>query len=65
MADCVLRYEEKPLGNLLETARDLGLSQFSQHIVRSNLSDLFENQGAFTVFAPSDQAFMEASPYER
>ena len=61
----MLVYKEKPLGNLLDTARDLGLSHFSELIVRNNLSDLLQNHGAFTVFAPSDEAFREVSAYER
>ena len=51
----------KPLGNLLDTARELGLTEFTRHVERNNLTDMLSHQGAFTVFAPSDQAFREAS----
>ncbi|KAL8570301.1 hypothetical protein ACOMHN_011322 [Nucella lapillus] len=53
--------KEKPLENLVETARDLGLSEFVKYVERNNLTDLLSDQGAFTVFAPSDKAFREAS----
>ncbi|KAL8573227.1 hypothetical protein ACOMHN_006639 [Nucella lapillus] len=57
--------QEKPLGNLMETIEDLGLSEFSQQIVRNNLTDLLTHNGAFTLFAPSDKAFREVTGYAR
>ncbi|XP_076468128.1 transforming growth factor-beta-induced protein ig-h3-like [Babylonia areolata] len=73
--DCCSGYErepgrqgctkEKPLENLLETARTLGLSEFVRHVEVNNLTDLLTSQGAFTVFAPSDQAFRDASAFAR
>ncbi|XP_025085246.1 transforming growth factor-beta-induced protein ig-h3-like [Pomacea canaliculata] len=73
--DCCSGYEKeegkvgctkvKPLGNLLETAGDLGLSQFSQHAERNNLSHTLRHEGAFTVFAPANEAFAQTTPYER
>lgn len=72
--DCCSGYEkergkegctkEKPLGNLLETAKDLGLSRFHLLVLRNNMSDMLQTQGAFTVFAPTDAAFRGASQYE-
>lgn len=55
----------RPLGNLLETVQELGLSQFSQTAERNGLSDILRHQGAFTVFAPSDEAFREATGFDR
>ncbi|KAK7096874.1 transforming growth factor-beta-induced protein ig-h3-like isoform X2 [Littorina saxatilis] len=57
--------KEKPLGNLLDTAKELGLRQFTERAAMANLTDLLENQGAFTVFAPSDTAFRESTAYEK
>ncbi|XP_076446809.1 transforming growth factor-beta-induced protein ig-h3-like [Babylonia areolata] len=57
--------QEKPLGNLMTTIQDLGLTQFSHHIVRSNLTDMLAHEGAWTIFAPSDKAFSEVSGYSR
>jgi uncharacterized surface protein with fasciclin (FAS1) repeats len=54
----------KPLGDLLETAEELELRQFREHVARNNMTHMLRHDGAFTVFAPSDLAFRDATPYE-
>lgn len=48
----------KPLRNLLETAQDLGATQFIEYAMESEIEfDLTQTQSAITVFVPTDEAF--------
>ncbi|KAJ8882685.1 hypothetical protein PR048_014497 [Dryococelus australis] len=49
----------KPLKNVLETARDLGASQFVDHLEQSGLAADLEGRGVYTLFAPLDSAFQK------
>ncbi|XP_012941286.1 transforming growth factor-beta-induced protein ig-h3, partial [Aplysia californica] len=53
---------EKPLGNIVETARDLRLNGFVQMTGTTGQRDDLSNHGAYTVFAPTDEAMWDASP---
>ncbi|KAK7067798.1 hypothetical protein SK128_013712 [Halocaridina rubra] len=47
----------KPLMNLLETAESLGATKWAQYIRESGLAAELESAGAFTLFAPTNDAF--------
>lgn len=47
----------KPLMNLLETAESLGATKWAQYIRESGLAGELESPGAFTLFAPTNEAF--------
>ncbi|KAB7507990.1 Periostin, partial [Armadillidium nasatum] len=47
----------KPLRNLLETAEALGATKWAAYIRDSGLQNEFESAGAFTLFAPTNEAF--------
>ncbi|ESP02703.1 hypothetical protein LOTGIDRAFT_237846 [Lottia gigantea] len=51
----------KPLKNLVETLQDLELTEFSNVIGQSGVEDQLANQGAYTVFAPSEDAIQQLS----
>ncbi|XP_063241056.1 periostin-like isoform X2 [Bacillus rossius redtenbacheri] len=51
----------KPLKNVLETARELGASQFVEHLEQSGLAADLAGRGVYTLFAPLDSAFQEMS----
>ena len=53
----------KPLKNILETARELGASDFVNYIVESGLDKELSREGAFTLFAPTNEAF-QSIPFE-
>ncbi|CAH1776867.1 unnamed protein product [Owenia fusiformis] len=50
----------KPLKNLVEVARDLGLESFLSIADGDGLLKTLETRGAFTVFVPSEEAFKQA-----
>lgn len=52
----------KPLKNILETARDLGATDFVNYIEESGLDKELASEGAFTLFAPTNEAFQNI-PY--
>ncbi|XP_066293859.1 transforming growth factor-beta-induced protein ig-h3-like isoform X2 [Branchiostoma lanceolatum] len=52
---CPLKVAE--LKNLLDTARDLGLSEFVSYAGKAKLEGALTGQNNFTVFAPTDGAF--------
>uniref|UniRef100_A0A0B7ATX2 FAS1 domain-containing protein n=1 Tax=Arion vulgaris TaxID=1028688 RepID=A0A0B7ATX2_9EUPU len=52
----------KPLDNIIETTRDLGLTDFISHAEGAGLLSDLSNGGAYTVFAPTNQAIREVSP---
>ncbi|XP_018020853.1 uncharacterized protein LOC108677189 isoform X2 [Hyalella azteca] len=47
----------KPLMNLLETAEALGATRWAAYIRESGLANELETAGAYTLFAPTNQAF--------
>lgn len=47
----------KPLSTLLETAESLGATKWAQYIRESGLSGELESAGAYTLFAPTNEAF--------
>ncbi|XP_046655629.1 periostin-like [Daphnia pulicaria] len=47
----------KPLKNILETARELGATDFVQYVEESGLQKEWAREGAFTLFAPTNEAF--------
>ena len=47
----------KPLKNVLETARDLGATKFVEYLEQSGIANDLNQEGTFTLFAPTDQAF--------
>ncbi|ROT76819.1 Transforming growth factor-beta-induced protein ig-h3 [Penaeus vannamei] len=47
----------KPLKNLLETAEALGATKWADYIRESGLANELETAGAYTLFAPTNQAF--------
>ncbi|CAL1531397.1 unnamed protein product [Lymnaea stagnalis] len=53
---------EKPLGNVMETAKDLKLTRFVQLAEKSDLSFDLSNYGPYTAFIPTDEAIAAASP---
>lgn len=52
----------KPLDNIIETSRDLGLSEFITHAEGAGLIGELTRGGAYTVFAPTNEAIMDVSP---
>jgi len=51
----------KPLKNILETARDLGATEFVKYVEESGLQKEWVRDGAFTLFAPTNEAFKSMS----
>ena len=47
----------KPLKNILDTARDLGATDFVRYVEESGLQKEWSREGAFTLFAPTNEAF--------
>lgn len=47
----------KPLKNILETARDIGATDFVKYVEESGLQKDWSREGAFTLFAPTNEAF--------
>ena len=47
----------KPLKNVLETARELGATDFVDYIEESGLDKELSTEGAFTLLAPTNEAF--------
>ncbi|XP_037795768.1 serine-rich adhesin for platelets-like [Penaeus monodon] len=47
----------KPLKNLLETAEALGATKWAAYIRESGLANELETAGAYTLFAPTNEAF--------
>ncbi|KZS06760.1 transforming growth factor-beta-induced protein ig-h3 [Daphnia magna] len=47
----------KPLKNILETARELGATDFVRYVEESGLQKEWAREGAFTLFAPTNEAF--------
>ena len=47
----------KPLKNVLDTARDLGATDFVRYVEESGLQKEWSREGAFTLFAPTNEAF--------
>ncbi|KAF2368949.1 FAS1 domain [Trinorchestia longiramus] len=47
----------KPLTNLLETAEALGATRWAAYIRESGLANELETAGAYTLFAPTNEAF--------
>lgn len=47
----------KPLKNIVETARELGAKRFVKYLEDSGLISELANEGPFTLFAPTDEAF--------
>jgi len=47
----------KPLKNVLETARELGASDFVDYVEESGLDKELSTEGAFTLLAPTNEAF--------
>lgn len=47
----------KPLVNVLETAEQLGATKWAQYIRDSGLAGELEGPGAYTLFAPTNEAF--------
>ena len=43
--------------NLLETAESLGATKWAQYIRESGLANELETAGAYTLFAPTNEAF--------
>ena len=49
---------EKPLQNLLDTARSLGATRFVDYVIDSGLGpQLTQSHSPLTVFAPTNEAF--------
>ena len=51
----------KPLKNVLDTARELGATDFVQYVEESGLDKEWTREGAFTLFAPTNEAFQSIS----
>lgn len=47
----------KPLKNILDTARELGATEFVKYVEESGLQKEWSRDGAFTLFAPTNEAF--------
>ena len=47
----------KPLINLLDTAESLGATRWASYIRESGLANELETAGAYTLFAPTNEAF--------
>lgn len=52
----------KPLKNILDTARDLGATDFVRYVEESGLEKEWAREGAFTLFAPTNEAFANIPP---
>ncbi|KAL5012780.1 hypothetical protein ScPMuIL_011331 [Solemya velum] len=55
----------KPLKNLVESLKDLGLTEFLRLLKNTDLEDNLAYQGAFTIFAPVNEAFSNLSYTDR
>ena len=52
----------KPLKNILDTARELGATDFVKYVESTGLEKEWVREGAFTLFAPSNEAFASMNP---
>ncbi|XP_041359331.1 transforming growth factor-beta-induced protein ig-h3-like isoform X2 [Gigantopelta aegis] len=55
--------ESLPVENLYRTAHGVGLIEFSKYVRKAGLVKQLSEQGAYTLFAPSNNAFQEASKH--
>lgn len=57
--------ELQPIKNIRETMKDLGLTQFPKLLTNTELEYKLTEEGAFTVFAPVDEAFNKLTPDQK